>query len=189
MNYMLGWNEPPRRVMSMGGILRWPDGRNMPDVHATLFEYTGKNIPVYLRLNLGCESPEVYRFQGSKGYLEVTETTITYSPQSGEEESPCYYASSYPRAMREEYLKEFHAKHDPAPGKEPLAEAFTYKGVSWDEVKPHLWKFFQGAKNHQQVTEDAVFGHNAALACHMANESYFRRSAVTWDAASGQIKS
>ena len=37
--------------------------------------------------------------------------------------------------------------------------------------------------------EDAVFGHNAALACHMANESYFRKSAVTWDAASGQIKS
>jgi predicted dehydrogenase len=188
MNYMLGWNEPPRRVMSTGGILRWPDGRNMPDVHATLFEYTGKNIPVYLRLNLGCESPEMYRFQGSKGYLEVTETTITYFPQSGEEESPCYYVSSYPRAMREEYLKEFHAKHDAAPGKEPLAEAFTYKGVSWDELKPHLWKYFQGVKNHQRVTEDAVFGHNAALACHMANESYFRHAAVTWDAASGQIK-
>jgi hypothetical protein len=40
-----------------------------------------------------------------------------------------------------------------------------------------------------QVTEDTVFGHNAALACHMANESYFRHAAVTWDAASGQIKS
>src|SRR6516225_4800484 len=71
MNFMLGWNEPPSRVMSVGGILRWPDGRNMPDVHATLFEY-GK-YPVYLRLNAGCESPEIYRFQGSKGALEVTE--------------------------------------------------------------------------------------------------------------------
>jgi len=39
------------------------------------------------------------------------------------------------------------------------------------------------------VVEDAVFGHNAALACHMANESYFRKAAVTWDAASGTIKS
>jgi hypothetical protein len=34
-----------------------------------------------------------------------------------------------------------------------------------------------------------VFGNNAALACHMSNESYFRKSAVTWDAASGTIKS
>jgi hypothetical protein len=36
--------------------------------------------------------------------------------------------------------------------------------------------------------EDAVFGHNAALACHMANESYFRKAAVTWDEASHTIK-
>jgi hypothetical protein len=38
------------------------------------------------------------------------------------------------------------------------------------------------------VVEDAVFGHHAALACHMANESYFRRSAVVWDKASQTIK-
>ena len=187
MNYMLGWNEAPKRAMALGGILRFPDGRNMPDVQATLFDYG--RAPVYLRLNLGCETPEIYRFQGSKGILEVTETTISYFPQSGEDESPSYYTVSYPRAMREAYLKQWHAEHDPKPGKEPVAEGFTYRGVSWDEEKPHLWKLFQGVKNRQPVTEDAVFGHNAALACHMANESYFRRAAVTWDAASGQIKS
>ncbi len=187
MNYMLGWNEAPKRAMALGGILRFPDGRNMPDVQATLFDYG--RAPVYLRLNLGCETPEIYRFQGSKGILEVTETTISYFPQSGEDESPSYYTVSYPRAMREAYLKQWHAEHDPKPGREPVAEGFTYRGVSWDEEKPHLWKFFQGVKNRQPVTEDAVFGHNAALACHMANESYFRRAAVTWDAASGQIKS
>ncbi len=187
MNYMLGWNEAPKRAMALGGILRFPDGRNMPDVQATLFDYG--RAPVYLRLNLGCETPEIYRFQGSKGILEVTETTISYFPQSGEDESPSYYTVSYPRAMREAYLKQWHAEHDPKPGKEPVAEGFTYRGVSWDEEKPHLWKFFQGVKNRQPVTEDAVFGHNAALACHMANESYFRRAAVTWDAASGTIKS
>ena len=63
------------------------------------------------------------------------------------------------------------------------------RGVSWDEEKPHLWKYFQGVRNRQQVTEDAIFGHHAALACHMANESYFRHAAVTWDPASNQIKS
>src|SRR5437867_3993025 len=118
MNYMLGWNEPPKRVMSMGGILRFPDGRNMPDVHATLFEYTNKKIPVYLRLNLGCETPEIYRFQGSRGLLEATETGISYSPQSGQDEYPCYYMYSFPRAMREAYAQEWHTHHDAAPGKE-----------------------------------------------------------------------
>jgi len=37
--------------------------------------------------------------------------------------------------------------------------------------------------------ENALFGHHAALACHMANESYFRKSAVTWDEGSNTIKS
>jgi hypothetical protein len=38
------------------------------------------------------------------------------------------------------------------------------------------------------VTEDAVFGNHAAIACRMANESYFRRQSVSWDAASRSIK-
>src|SRR5713226_7585857 len=187
MIYMLGWNEPPKRAMALGDILGFKDGRNMPDVHATLFDYG--RAPVYLRLNLGCETPEIYRFQGSKGILEVTEFTIAYFPQSGEDASPSYYTYGYPQAMREAYFKKWHEDHDPKPGKEPMKEGFTFRGESWDAEKPHLWRFFQGVKNRQPVTEDAVFGHHAALACHMANESYFRRAAVTWDAASNQIKS
>jgi predicted dehydrogenase len=183
--YMLGWSEPPRRAMALGGILRFPDGRNMPDVHTTLFDYG--RAPVYLRLNLGCESPETYRFQGSKGILEVTERGISYSPQTGEDSAPSYYAASFPREMREAYFERWHEEHDPAPGKEPLLEGFSYSGVSWDELKPHLFTFFDAVRSRKPITEDAVFGHHAALACHMANESYFRNAAVTWDAASGRI--
>jgi predicted dehydrogenase len=186
MNFMLGWNKAPERAMALGGILRFPDGRNMPDVHPTLFEY-GK-IPVYLRLNLGCETPEMYRFQGSKGILEVTEWAISLYPQSGEDTAPSYYASSFPREMREAYFKKWHEEHDPAPGKEPLFEAVNYKGDDWDDLRPHLWAYFQAVRSRKPLPEDAVFGHHAALACHMANESYFRHSAVTWDEASGQIK-
>lgn len=187
MNFMLGWNEAPARAMSTGGILRFNDGRNMPDVHATLFEY-GK-IPVYLRLNLGCETPEVYRFQGSKGILEVTEFTIAYFPQTGEDSAPSYYTSGYAHELKEAYLKKWHEEHDPAPGKEPVSEGFNYKGDSWDDQRPHMWNYFQAVRSRKALPEDALFGHHAALACHMANESYFRKSAVVWDAASGHIKS
>jgi len=174
------------RAASFGAILRFPDGRNMPDVQPTLYQY-GK-YPVYMRLNLGCEMPETYRFQGSKGYLEVTETVLTYSPQTGEDSSTSYYAASFPRAMRDRYEKKWHEEHDPAPGKEPLLDGFIYRGDSWDDLRPHLWNYFQAVRTRKAVTEDVVFGHNAALACHMANQSYFRGTQVSWDAASGQIK-
>ena len=36
-------------------------------------------------------------------------------------------------------------------------------------------EFFQAVKTRKPVVEDAVFGHHAALACHMANQSYFRK--------------
>jgi hypothetical protein len=67
-------------------------------------------------------------------------------------------------------------------------EGTTYRSVSWDEEKPHLWNYFQAVKTRKPVVEDAVFGHHAALACHMANQSYFRKSAVTWDEDSKTIK-
>jgi len=186
MMYVLGINQPPKQTMAMGGILRWKDGRNMPDVHAALFQYG--DIPVYMRLNLGTESPEIYRFQGSKGILELTEFSLTFYPQPGVDTAPSYYASGFPRAMREEYFKKWHQEHDPVPGKEPALEGVTYRSDSWDDEKPHLWNFFQAVRTRTPVVEDAVFGHNAALACHMANESYFRKIAVYWDAASKSIK-
>jgi predicted dehydrogenase len=184
--YGMSWNEPPKRAMAMGGILRWKDGRNMPDVHASLFEYG--DIPVYTRLNLGTESPELVRFQGSKGYLEVGEFGLTVMPQPGIDLAPSYYAFSFPKGLREEYFKKWHAEHDPAPGKEALAESTTYHGISYDDVKPHLANFFNAVRSRKPVTEDAVFGNHAALACHMANESYFRKTAVTFDPASKSIK-
>jgi predicted dehydrogenase len=177
MLYAWGINEAPTRAMAAGGIRRFDDGRNMPDVHMSLFEY-GK-VPVYIRLNLGSETPEALRFLGSKGILELAETSVTLTPQTGVDTSPSYYAYSFPQAMRDEYFRKWHAEHDPKPGQEPLRDSVVYRGVSYDDVRPHLWKFFQAVKTRQPVDQDAVFGHHAASACHMANESYFRGSAVS----------
>ncbi len=187
MMFVMGWNEPPKKAMAMGGILRWKDGRNMPDVHGSLFQYG--DIPVYMRLNLGTEMPETYRFQGSKGILEMNEFGLSFTPQAGVDTAPSYYDNSFPRAMRAQYEKEWHEKHAVKIGHEPMPETITYKGPDYDDVKPHLWAFFEAVRTRRPVVEDALFGHHAALACHMANESYFRQSAVTWDEKTRTIKS
>jgi len=187
MQFVLGINEAPKRVSSFGGIYRWKDGRNMPDVHPVLFEYD--NVPVYMRLSLGCESTEVTRFMGSKGSIELREFSVTYVPQAGVDTSPSYYSSSFPAAMRDAYAKKWHEEHDIVPGKEPAPESITFNGNDYDDLKPHLWKFFEAVRSRKPVVQDAVFGHNAALGCHLANESFFRKTPVYWDAASGTIKS
>ncbi len=183
----LGWNEIPRSATALGGIFRWKDGRGMPDLHTVLFDYHG--IPVYVRLGLGCETPELARFMGPKGILDAGEFDLKHSPQAGVDTDPSYYTFSYPAKMREEYVKQWHAEHDPPLGKEPIREDTVYRGHDWDDMRPHLQNFFRAVKSRKPVVEDAVFGNNAAVACHMANESYFRKKPVTWDAASKTVKS
>jgi predicted dehydrogenase len=187
MQFVLGINEPPKRVSAFGGIYRWKDGRNMPDVHPVLFEYD--NVPVYMRLSLGCESTEVTRFQGSKGVIELREFSVSYTPQAGVDLAPSYYSASFPARLRNAYVKQWHEEHDPKPGQEPAPETITYNGNDYDDLKPHLWKFFEAVRSRKSVVQDVVFGHNAALGCHLANESYFRKCPVYWDAASETIKS
>ncbi len=65
MMFMLNINEAPRQAMAIGGIRRWKDGRNMPDVQASLFYYG--DLPVYMRLNQGTEM----------GYRSVARTMTT----------------------------------------------------------------------------------------------------------------
>src|SRR5579863_7138304 len=185
MMVTLGWNEPPRSASALGGILRWKDGRNMPDIHTVLFDYHG--IPVYVRLGLGTESPESARYFGPKGILDTGEFEIHHSRQKGVDTSPCYYTSSYPQKMRDEYVKQWHAEHDVPPGQEPISSDTSYRGNDWDDLRPHLFNFFQSVRTRKPPVEDAVFGNHAAIACHMANESYFRKKTVYWDQTAKNI--
>jgi len=186
MMYMLDIKRAPSQALSVGGIRRWKDGRNMPDVHAVQFYYG--ELPVSFRLNLGTEMPETYRFEGSKGILEVTGSTITLAPQSGKDMYPSYYAYSFPRALREAYFAEWNKANAPKPGESRISTAMSWRGPDYDDVRPHLWTFFEAVRTRTTVAEDAEFGHYAALACHMANESYFRKGAVVWDEGAKVIR-
>jgi predicted dehydrogenase len=186
MLVMLDINEPPRQAFAVGGIRHFNDGRNMPDVIATNYYY--RDIPVYMRLNLASEMPETYRFQGSKGILEVHQGGLTFTPQTGQDSSPSYYAYSFPKALRDAYFAKWHAENDARVAKEATSESITFRGHDYDDIEPHLANYFNAVRSRKPVVEDAVFGHHAALACHMANESYFRKNVVTWDEATQTIK-
>jgi predicted dehydrogenase len=183
--YMLGINKPPTQAMAVGDIRRWKDGRNMPDVHIVNYSYDG--LPVSMRLNLGTSIQEMYRIHGAKGLLEITSNSLTFTPQSGKDDSPSYYAYSFPSALREAYFKKWHEENPSSLRERPLSEVVTISGPHYDDTRPHLLNFFDAVRTRKPVVEDALFGHHAALACHMANESYFRKSAVAWDAGGKRI--
>lgn len=172
-----GINAIPNKAYSVGGIFRWKDGRDMPDLQITVFEYG--SVAVTVRLTQQTQTPEVTRLMGPKGIIELANSAVTYTPQSGLDTSPGYGLNGFPAVLRTAYEKQWHEQHDLEMTKYALEDTTTWHGPSWDDLKPHLSNFFNSVKTRKPVIEDVVFGHHAAAACHMANASYFERKVVT----------
>ena len=179
MQYITGINQMPDMAVSVGGIVRWPDGRNMPDLMTTMFMY-GK-VPVTVRLTQGTEFAETTRIMGPHGYSDVQANTVTLHPQLGVDRSPDYGLNGFPAAMHAAYEKGWHAEHDAEVNAHPFTDTQQWLGPNWDDQKPHLSNFFTAVRTRQPVVEDVVFGHHAAGACHMANASYFEGKSKHWN--------
>jgi hypothetical protein len=156
----------------------------------TLYDYP--ELRVAILMTQSTHQPEVTRFLGTRGILDVygDGDHMTFTPQDGKDHEPCYYTSSYPAKMRDAYDKEWHQKNDPQLGAvKPVEEQESYDyPPGYTEFRAHLWNFFQSVKTRQPSVEDAVFGNNTSIGCHMANYSYFHKTAATWDASSRSIK-
>ena len=48
--------------------------------------------------------------------------------------------------------------------------------------------FMESVRTRRPSVEDAVFGNHTAIACHMANYSYFHKAMAVWDAEAKQIR-
>lgn len=176
MQFITGINAIPDRAYSTGGIVRWNDSRNMPDMMVTQFEYG--SVLVTVRLTQGTETPEVTRVMGPKGIIEVSGNAVSLSPQLGVDRSPAYGINGFPAAMHAQYEKQWHAEHDAFLAEHPLDEMMLWRGPTWDDLRPHLVTFFDAVQSRKPVAEDVVFGHHAAAACHMANTSYFEKKVI-----------
>ena len=150
--------------------------------------YDYPQFPVVIRLTLDCETPEVTRFLGKGGVIEVKASELTLTTQDGTDHGPGWYYRSFPKSLREEYEKKWHEENDSRVSR-VASETTTYRAPdNYDNVKPHLRNFFSAVRSRSLVVEDAAFGNNTAIACHMANASYFKKGIASWDGGGRMIK-
>ena len=113
--------------------------------------------------------------------------TVTLSPQDGLDRQPC--TPGWPKKIKGEYAEHWHGEHELKPGTQTALESTTfYAPPGYDEDREHLWNFFESVRTRRPSVEDATFGNNTAIACHMANYSYFHKTTAVWDAAAKMIK-
>lgn len=190
IHYAMGITAPPKRASTQGGLYRWKDGRDAPDVMTTVYDYPGFSLT--LRVTLTTDTGEGFHFMGSHGIMTVdgveNPSGFSISPQDGVDHSPC--TPGWPRQMEQEYDAKWRAGHTSAPGSEKLTPTTSYVvPPHYDSTREHLWNFFQSVKTRQPSIEGPDFANACAIACHMANYSYFNQAPAIWDESARRIRS
>ena len=180
-----GINAVPSRAYSSGSLTHFKDGRDFPDLLATTYDYPGATVSMHCNQNNA--NVESTIFYGREATLTLSGNTLTVTPQDTSPQPEGYSIIGWTAEARKKYLDDWHAAHPEKPLK--LGEVETYSAPrSYDDTAEHLATFFHAVETREHVVEDEVFGNNAAIACHMANHSYFHHDVATWDAAAQTIK-
>lgn len=181
-----GTNAPPNRAMSTGSLTHFKDGRDFPDLIATFYDYPG-DLALCLHCNANSASEEPIVFEGREARMVLVGDTITVTPQDTRPQPEGYSLDGWTNELKQQYYSEWYKAHpQPAPRIEAV-ESYTAPR-NYDSTVDHLTNFFHAVETRQHVEEDEVFGHHAAIACHMANQSYFKHAIATYDPATRSIK-
>jgi predicted dehydrogenase len=190
IQFITGETNPPLRAHSSGGLYHFKDGRDFPDLLQTLFEYP--TFQAYVRCNQNNEAGENITFRGTKGTMVVEYGKVSVTPQDARPQPEGYSINGWPSDLRAQYLAEWEKEHpEPAPLKwqfEPETEVFQVPR-GYNDTVDHVARFFDSIRTRKSPVENEEFGNHAAIACHMANYSYFNKSVAIWDGAAKKIRS
>ncbi|MFZ1086683.1 MAG: Gfo/Idh/MocA family oxidoreductase [Terracidiphilus sp.] len=180
-----GLNAIPSRAYSTGSLTHFNDGRDFPDLLATLYDYPGVTVNLHCNQNSAAGEPII--FYGSEAIMVINGNTLTVTPQDTRPQPEGYSLNGWTAAAKQQYLAEWHAAHPAPPGALGETESYTAP-PGYDDTADHLANFFRAVETRQRVVEDEVFGNHAAIACHMANYSYDHGTVAHWDQIARKIK-
>jgi hypothetical protein len=123
---------------------------------------------------------------GTLGMLEIRNDELTMTPQQGVDYEPC--TPGWPKKMKIDFAQQWQKEHEPKPATLATVESTRYYAPpDYNDDREHLWNFFESVRTRRPSVEDATFGNNTAIACHMANHSYFHNTIASWDGGKKRI--
>ena len=173
-------SKGPQKVMAMGGLRFWKDGREVPDVLMGMFDYAETpQHPAFnlsLRVNFvdGTADSTYLRLVGNEGSMNVEWDKVVLT------RNQAYSATDDPLAATK-FSKDAPLAYERKKMVPPDSTVFKaeegYMGAHFD----HFSNFFKAIREKETVVEDALFGYRAAAPALLCNDSYFTDKAVRWD--------
>jgi len=185
----------PVRAKSTGGLRYWKDGRDVPDIMMSLYDYPKtENHPAFnavLRINFvaGGGGGGGFKLIGTEGAMHVGWSTVTVSHSQMGWRPTQYALKAYPENIQKEINQLYDADYEKQRSKMLVPEdtvfeaASSYKGADYD----HFFRFFETMRGNSTIVEDATYGLRAAGAALLSNFSYFEDKTVNWDPVKMQL--
>jgi len=188
LNYIIS-SHGPNRAQATGGLRYWKDGRDVPDVSITLYDYpktdTHAAFNAAFRINFiaGSGNGSGFKLVGTEGAMEIGQNDVTLKRSKLDMVPDGYSMNAYTEATQQKISKEYSSKN-----LEPRASSLSTGETTWqapDDYKgghyDHFYNFFQAIRGKGKIIEDPTFGLRAAGAALLANESYNKKQPVNWD--------
>ncbi len=182
----------PHSAISTGGIYFFKDGRTVPDVLTTVFEFPDKNLSLLYSATLASQMDRGKRIMGHDAYMEMGNTLTIYAD---------------PRSTRyAEKIKQGIIKPDmpiysyiPGRGSDTITTAtekyfagrgllYTYRGgKKIDTTHLHMKEWIECIRTGRQPSCNIDNGFQEAMTAHMGTLSYMNKKQVFWDETNEQI--
>ena len=188
LNHVISSNGP-NRALATGGLRYWKDGRDVPDVSITLYDYpktdTHAAFNAVFRINFiaGSGGGGGFKLIGTEGEMEVGQNSVKLTRSKLGMVPGGYSMIAYTEATQQKIREDYAAQNLETRasslnlGKTTWEAPNDYKGGHYD----HFYNFFQAIRGKGNIIQDPTFGLRAAGAALLANESYYKKQPVNWD--------
>jgi hypothetical protein len=137
-----------------------------------------------MRVNLKSGVPDErfgFRFMGTDGVITTSMSSLLLEKAPPERE-PGYSIGTFPKAVQEEFLREYRRKYPPDARPAAKIEPESFAPPSgYDAHREHHRVFYEAVRSRKKPVEDAVFGFRAAGPALLANASYYEKRMCRWD--------
>ena len=188
LNHIISSNGP-NRALATGGLRYWKDGRDVPDVSITLYDYpktdTHAAFNAAFRINFiaGSGGGGGFKIIGTEGEMEVGQNSVKLVRSKLGMIPGGYSMIAYTEATQEKIRQGYASQNLETRasslniGETTWEAPSDYKGGHYD----HFYNFFQSIRNKKTVIQDPTFGLRAAGAALLANASYYQNKPISWN--------
>jgi predicted dehydrogenase len=188
LHYMID-SYGPNGALATGGLRYWKDGRDVPDVSITLYDFPKTEnhgaFNAVFRVNFiaGSGGGSGFKLIGTEGEIEIGWNSVTVRRSKLGMSPGDYSLVAYTEATQTEIRKQYAESNS-----ENRKSALTTGTTTWESPRnykgshhDHFYNFFSAIRGNGTVIQDPTFGLRAAGAALLANESYYKRQPVKWN--------